>query len=65
MDNLVSKVRFDRWLLSDVCISSSVILIFEAASTLSFTINEIDQQKLIAECPLQYLSFLGIGNDTK
>uniref|UniRef100_A0AC34QHS4 Uncharacterized protein n=1 Tax=Panagrolaimus sp. JU765 TaxID=591449 RepID=A0AC34QHS4_9BILA len=53
VDRLVSQVRPERWILSDVSIAPSTI-----------TINEVGGGQ-IAQCRVRYLSFLGIGQDIK
>ncbi|CAI4232121.1 unnamed protein product [Auanema sp. JU1783] len=53
VDRLVSQVRPERWILSDVAIAPSTI-----------SINEVNGSQ-IAQCRVRYLSFLGIGRDIK
>lgn len=53
VDRLVSQVRPERWILSDVAIAPSTI-----------SINEVNGSQ-IAQCRVRYLSFLGIGRDVK
>ncbi|XGW17255.1 hypothetical protein V3C99_002117 [Haemonchus contortus] len=53
VDRLVSQVRPERWILSDVSIAPSTI-----------TISEVGGGQ-IAQCRVRYLSFLGIGRDVK
>ncbi|KAI6177294.1 hypothetical protein M3Y97_00891100 [Aphelenchoides bicaudatus] len=53
VDRLVSQVRPERWLLTDVAIALSHI-----------TITEVNGDQ-IAQCRVRYLSFLGIGHDIK
>lgn len=53
VDRLVSQVRAERWILSDVAIAPSTI-----------TISEVGGGQ-IAQCRVRYLSFLGIGRDVK
>ncbi|KJH48722.1 phosphotyrosine interaction domain protein [Dictyocaulus viviparus] len=53
VDRLVSQVRAERWILSDVSIAPSTI-----------TISEVGGGQ-IAQCRVRYLSFLGIGRDIK
>uniref|UniRef100_A0A914N1A6 PID domain-containing protein n=1 Tax=Meloidogyne incognita TaxID=6306 RepID=A0A914N1A6_MELIC len=55
VDRLLKEVRKERWTLVDVHISPSVIAIFEAKGV----------KRQIASCRVRYLSFLGIGRDTK
>ncbi|CAK5060958.1 unnamed protein product [Meloidogyne enterolobii] len=55
VDRLLKEVRQERWTLVDVHISPSVIAIFEAKGV----------KRQIASCRVRYLSFLGIGRDTK
>jgi amyloid beta A4 precursor protein-binding family B member 2 len=55
VDRLLSEVRRERWTFVNVHISPSAIIIFEAKG--------IERQ--IASCRVRYLSFLGIGRDTK
>uniref|UniRef100_A0A915Q762 PID domain-containing protein n=1 Tax=Setaria digitata TaxID=48799 RepID=A0A915Q762_9BILA len=53
VDRLVSQVRSDRWILANVSIAPSTIIITEVNG------NQI------AQCRVRYLSFLGIGRDIK
>ncbi|MCP9257180.1 Amyloid beta A4 protein-binding family B member 2 [Dirofilaria immitis] len=53
VDRLVSQVRPDRWILVNVSIAPSTIIITEVNG------NQI------AQCRVRYLSFLGIGRDIK
>ncbi|EJW85051.1 hypothetical protein WUBG_04038 [Wuchereria bancrofti] len=53
VDRLVSQVRSDRWILANVSIAPSTIIISEVNG------NQI------AQCRVRYLSFLGIGRDIK
>jgi len=53
VDRLVSQVKPERWVLTDVAIALSTI-----------TITEVDGAQ-IAQCRVRYLSFLGIGQDVK
>ncbi|OZC06940.1 phosphotyrosine interaction domain protein [Onchocerca flexuosa] len=53
VDRLVSQVRPDRWILANVSIAPSTIIITEVNG------NQI------AQCRVRYLSFLGIGRDIK
>ncbi|KAK5984225.1 hypothetical protein GCK32_006664, partial [Trichostrongylus colubriformis] len=53
VDRLVSQVRPERWILSDVSIAPSTITIAEVGGS------------QIAQCRVRYLSFLGIGRDIK
>ncbi|PAV83587.1 hypothetical protein WR25_26327 [Diploscapter pachys] len=53
VDRLVSQVRPERWILSDVSIAPSTI-----------NISEVNGSQ-IAQCRVRYLSFLGIGRDVK
>ncbi|WKY00548.1 hypothetical protein Q1695_014966 [Nippostrongylus brasiliensis] len=53
VDRLVSQVRPERWILSDVSIAPSTITIAEVGGG------------QIAQCRVRYLSFLGIGRDVK
>ncbi|VBB27992.1 unnamed protein product [Acanthocheilonema viteae] len=53
VDRLVSQVRADRWILANVSIAPSTIIISEVNG------NQI------AQCRVRYLSFLGIGRDIK
>ncbi|KAK6048986.1 hypothetical protein COOONC_13509 [Cooperia oncophora] len=53
VDRLVSQVRPERWILSDVSIAPSTITIAEVGGG------------QIAQCRVRYLSFLGIGRDIK
>ncbi|CAK5077042.1 unnamed protein product [Meloidogyne enterolobii] len=55
VDRLLKEVQKERWTLVDVHISPSVIAIFEAKGV----------KRQIASCRVRYLSFLGIGRDTK
>ncbi|KAF7636373.1 hypothetical protein Mgra_00004155 [Meloidogyne graminicola] len=55
VDRLLKEVRKERWTFVDVHISPSTIIIFEAKGV----------QRQIASCRVRYLSFLGIGRDTK
>ncbi|VDP07144.1 unnamed protein product [Soboliphyme baturini] len=53
VDRLVAQVQTDRWILVDVSISPSTIIITEVGGS------------KIAECRVRFLSFLGIGRDAK
>ncbi|GMT19132.1 hypothetical protein PFISCL1PPCAC_28649, partial [Pristionchus fissidentatus] len=53
VDRLVSQVGRDRWILSDVSIAPSTLII-----------SEVNGSE-IATCRVRYLSFLGIGRDIK
>uniref|UniRef100_A0AC35TTT3 PID domain-containing protein n=1 Tax=Rhabditophanes sp. KR3021 TaxID=114890 RepID=A0AC35TTT3_9BILA len=53
IDKLVQNVFPDRWILVDVSIAPSTIII-----------NEVNGSE-IARCRVRYLSFLGIGQDIK
>ena len=53
VDRLVGQVRPERWILCDVGIAPSTIIVQEVGG------NQI------AECRVRYLSFLGIGRDIK
>lgn len=54
VDILVKQIQPNNWVLSDVSIAPSNIIIVEAANS-----NQISQ------CRVRYLSFLGIGQDIK
>ncbi|KAI1721274.1 phosphotyrosine interaction domain (PTB/PID) domain-containing protein [Ditylenchus destructor] len=54
VDRLVNQVRLDRWVLVDVSIAPSTIII-----------TELNTNNQIAQCRVRYLSFLGIGQDIK
>ena len=53
VDRLVAQVKAERWILVDVSIAPSTIVITEVGG------NQI------TECRVRYLSFLGIGSDIK
>ncbi|GFG29315.1 hypothetical protein Cfor_01214, partial [Coptotermes formosanus] len=55
IDRLVSTVPTDKWRSVSVAVAPSMISI----------LNPSEENKLIAECRVRYLSFLGIGRNVK
>ncbi|XP_066999304.1 protein Fe65 homolog isoform X2 [Anabrus simplex] len=55
IDRMIATVPQEKWRLVNVAVAPSMISILQPG----------DEQKLVAECRVRYLSFLGIGRNVK